>query len=279
MTGPAYHLHLVSDATGETINSVARACLAQFEGVEPAEHIWTLIRTRGQLDKVIGGIERDPGPVLYTIVNERLRETLEAACRRLGVPSIPLLDPALRMLGAYFGVESRGQPGRQHELDAEYFERIDAMNFTLAHDDGQSAGNLNEADVILLGVSRTSKTPTCIYLANRGVKAANVPVVPGCPLPAELEAARRPLIVGLTKDPAHLVQVRRTRLRMIAQQEETDYVNPSTVREEVAMARRLFTQRGWPVIDVTRRSIEEIAATIMNHLASRRVALDEDALS
>jgi regulator of PEP synthase PpsR (kinase-PPPase family) len=279
MTETVYHLHLVSDATGETMNSVARACLAQFEGVEPVEHVWTLIRTRGQLDKVIAGLEREPGPVLYTIVNEQLREVLEAACRQLGVPSIPLLDPVMRMLASYFGLESRGQPGRQHELDQEYFDRIDAMNFTLAHDDGQSAGNLNEADVILLGVSRTSKTPTCIYLANRGIKAANVPVVPGCPLPAELEAARRPLIVGLTKDPARLVQVRRARLRMISQQEETDYVNLSTVREEVAVARRLFTQRGWPVIDVTRRSIEEIAATIMTHLARRRVALDEDVLT
>ena len=176
----------------------------------------------------------------------------------------------MRLLATYFGVESGDQPGRQHELDAEYFDRIDAMNFTLVHDDGQSTGNLNEADVILLGVSRTSKTPTCIYLANRGIKAANVPIVPGCPLPDELLKTSSPLIIGLTKDPARLVQVRRTRLRMISEQEETDYVNPETVREEVALARRMFSQHEWPVIDVTRRSIEEIAATIMNHLVEHQ---------
>ena len=262
----AYHMHLVSDATGETINSVARACLVQFAGVEPIEHVWSLIRTKGQMEKVLKGIERDPGPVLFTIVNDELRSVLIKGCQRQGVPSIPVLDPVIHALAAYLKVEVSGRPGLQHALDAEYFHRIDAMNYAMSHDDGQAGADLDQADVVLVGVSRTSKTPTCIYLANRGIKAANVPVVPGCPLPPELLELSRPLIVGLTKDPARLVQLRRNRLRMISQSgEETDYTDLESVREEVALARKLCSKHGWPVIDVTRRSIEETAATIMNH--------------
>jgi len=264
----AYHMHLVSDATGETINSVARACLVQFAGVEPIEHVWSLIRTKGQMEKVLKGIERDPGPVLFTIVNDELRNILIKGCQRQGVPSIPVLDPVIHALAAYLKVEVSGRPGLQHALDAEYFHRIDAMNYAMSHDDGQAGADLDQADVILVGVSRTSKTPTCIYLANRGIKAANVPVVPGCPLPPELLELSRPLVVGLTKDPARLVQLRRNRLRMISQSgEETDYTDLESVREEVALARKLCSKNGWPVIDVTRRSIEETAATIMNHYA------------
>jgi [pyruvate, water dikinase]-phosphate phosphotransferase / [pyruvate, water dikinase] kinase len=266
----SFHLHLVSDATGETINSVARACLVQFEGVEPVEHSWTLIRTPGQMDKVLAGIEATPGLVLFTMVNDRLRSALQDGCRRIQVPCIPVLEPVIGALANFLGLQSRGLPGRQHELDAEYFGRIDAMNFALTHDDGQSSWDYNDADVILVGVSRTSKTPTCIYLANRSVKAANVPVVPGCPLPPELLAVTRPLIVGLTKDSGSLIQIRRNRLRLLSQTDETDYVDPDIVRQELSMARRLCAEHGWPVIDVTRRSIEETAAAIIQLLARHR---------
>lgn len=267
-----HHLHLVSDATGETINSVTRACLVQFEGIDPVEHVWSLIRTKGQMDKALRGIEENPGPVLFTLINEKLRWPLIDTCRRLGVPCISVLDPVIHTLAGYFGVEISGQPGLQHALDAEYFERMDAMNFALSHDDGQLHSDLNAADVILVGVSRTSKTPTCIYLANRGIKAANVPVVPGCPMPDELLVTEGPLIIGLTKDPARLVQVRRNRLRMIAESEdETDYVDLEAVREEVSFARKLCNQNQWPIIDVTRRSIEETAATIMSLFARQQV--------
>jgi len=262
----AHHMHLVSDATGETVNSVARACLVQFAGVEPIEHAWTLIRTKGQMIKVLQGIEANPGAVLFTIVNDELRTVLVEGCRKLGVPCVPVLDPVIHTLAAYYQVEIRGRPGLQHALDAEYYHRIDAMNYVLTHDDGQCGAELNQADVVLVGVSRTSKTPTCIYLANRGIKAANVPIVPGCPLPDELLNLTRPLVVGLTKEPARLVQLRRNRLRMISQGgEETDYTDLESVREEVAMARRLCGKYESPVIYVTRRSIEETAATIMNY--------------
>lgn len=270
--GKTYHVHLVSDATGETINSVMRACLVQFEDgeVEVIEHSWSLVRTPGQMDRALAGIRQNPGLVLYTIVNDRLREHLIEGCRAAQIQSVSVLEPVISAMAAHFGQKARGQSGRQHELDAEYFDRIEAMNFALSHDDGQSSRNYNEADVILIGVSRSSKTPTCIYLANRGIKCANVPIVPNCPMPPELFTVKKPLVVGLTKDATQLVQIRKNRLQMIARDEDTDYVDLSTVREEVAMARRLCTDHGWPVIDVTRRSIEETAATIIQMLQEHR---------
>lgn len=265
----AHHLHLVSDATGETISAVARACLVQFEGIEPVEHVWSLIRTPGQIDRVLAGVKAHPGPVLYTLVNDELRTLLVEGCRQLGLPTLPVLDPLIRALAAHFGARIKGRPGLQHEMDDEYYRRIDAVHFALAHDDGQSGDRLEEAEVIVIGVSRTSKTPTCMYLANRGVKAANVPLVPNLPLPDAVFRTKG-LVVGLTKDPGSLVEVRRTRLRHIGGDHgDTDYVDPEVVRAEVLAARRLFSQQGWPVIDVTRRSIEETAAAILTLLQER----------
>lgn len=270
-----FHLHLVSDATGETIHSVARACLAQFEGVEPVEHNWALVRTPSQINKVITSVEANPGVVMFTLVNEELRQSLLDGCRRLQVPCIAVLDPVIASLGNFLGVKAKGTPGRQHIMDAEYFGRIDAMTFALHHDDGQAVQGLHDAEIILAGVSRTSKTPTCIYLANRGVKAANIPIVPGVPLPEELTRLRNrpgePFVVGLTKDPTRLVQVRRNRMQMLSQDANTEYVDLESVRKEVANARRLCTKYNWPVIDVTRRSIEESAAAILQ-LYERRGA-------
>lgn len=273
-----FHLHLVSDATGETINAVAKAALAQFENGEPIQHVWTMVRSRAQLSRVIAGVLEEPGLVLFTIVDHVLREALQEECRRRQIPYVSVLDPVLAAMGSFLGAQSREQPGRQHVMDAEYFNRIDAMHYCMAHDDGQNAEHLSEADVILVGVSRTSKTPTCIYLANRGVKAANVPIVPGLPLPGALERPKSDqLIVGLTASPERLVQIRRNRLLALAQSPDTDYVDMDAVKEEVAYARKLFTRRGWPVIDVTRRSIEETAAAILS-LKTKREATLADAL-
>ncbi len=263
------HLHLVSDSTGETVSLVGRASLVQFDDIETTEHVWRMVRNKAQVEEVIAAIESNPGFVLYTVVDDDLRRILEDGCRRLRVPCIPILDPVVTAMGAHLRAEVHARPGRQHVMDAEYFSRIEALNFVLSHDDGQSAWNLDQADVVVVGVSRTSKTPTCIYLANRGIKAANVPVVPGCRLPEEVTNVTNPLVVGLTKDPHQLVQIRRNRLRMLQRDEETDYVDIDTVSEEVNGARRLFNKHDWPVIDVTRRSIEETAATILE-LYNRR---------
>ena len=278
VTPSEIHLHLVSDATGETNHQVVRACLVQFEGVRANEHVWSLVRTEGHIEKILTAVDSYRGPVLFTIVDDDLRQRLEDGCRRLGVPCISVLDPVVATLGKFLGRESRGRPGLQHELDSAYFGRIEAMDFTLAHDDGQMTHDLDQADIIILGVSRTSKTPTCIYLANRGLKAANVPIVPDMQLPPvfdTLSGNGAPLIVGLTTDPKRLVQVRRNRLRLLDHDADTDYVDPEIVRAEVATARRLFSDRNWPVIDVTRRSIEETAATILQFLERERDANDQ----
>lgn len=265
-----FHLHLVSDSTGETLNAVAKAAVAQFETVHPIEHIYALVRGPRQLERVLRQIEAAPGIVMFTMVNDKLRRELEARCRDLQVPCIAVLDPVMQVLGAYLGTERTHKPGSQHALDAEYFGRIDALNYTMAHDDGQGLDNLEEADVVLVGVSRTSKTPTCMYLANRGIKAANYPLVPGVPVPEQIENLERPLVVGLLAAPDRLVQIRRHRLLSLKENTETEYVDLDRVREEVTAARRLFSRHGWPVIDVSRRSIEETAASILNLVTERK---------
>jgi len=264
------NLHLVSDATGETLNAIARATTVQFEHADIVHHRWSLIRTRFQLHRVLEGIEHEPGPVLSTLVDRALRGELETTCLRLNVPVVNVLDPVMNVLQEAAGEQASARPGRQYALNADYFRRIDAMHYVLAHDDGQAAAGLAEADVILVGVSRSSKTPTCFYLANRGIKAANVPLVPNLPLPSDLENPHCP-VIGLTLEAAALIEIRRFRLRMIAaggpttavRQSSTEYVDEEAVRSELLWARRLCTSRGWPVIDVTRRSIEETAATVL----------------
>ena len=258
-----FHLHLVSDSTGETLNAVAKAACAQFDMGRPIEHVYPLVRTRKQVERALAEIESAPGLVLHTMVNPELRDLLETKCRELGQTTVGVLDPVMSSLGNYLGAEVSHRPGAQHELDAKYFARIDALNYTMAHDDGQSTATLNMADVVLVGVSRTSKTPTCIYLANRGIKAANIPIVLGIALPGELDMLTRPLVVGLLASPERLIQIRRNRLLSLNEDAETEYVDLDAVRAEVAFARRLFADKNWPVIDVTRRSIEETAAAVI----------------
>ncbi len=265
----ARHIHLVSDSTGETVSAIARAALVQFEDLRPVEHLWNLVRTGEQLAYVIGRLRREPGMVLYTLVDLSARESLAAACRELGVPCIPVLDPLISDISRHYGIEVRASPGKQHVMDAEYFARIDAIHFCMAHDDGAGTADLASADVILVGASRTSKTPTCIYLANRGVRAANFPLVPGAPLPALLDRLDGTLVVGLMVRPEVLVQIRRERLESLGQSPDTDYVDPEVVQRELTDAARLFRQRGWPVMDTTRRSIEETAAEILGLLSQR----------
>jgi [pyruvate, water dikinase]-phosphate phosphotransferase / [pyruvate, water dikinase] kinase len=264
------NLHLVSDATGETLNAIARATTVQFDQAEIVHHRWSLIRTRFQLHRVLEGIEHEPGPVLSTLVDRALRSELETTCLRLNVPVVNVLDPVMNLLQESIGQQASARPGRQYALNADYFRRIDAMHYVLAHDDGQAAAGLAEADVILVGVSRSSKTPTCFYLANRGIKAANIPLVPNLPTPSNLENPHCP-VIGLTLDAASLIEIRRFRLRMIAagspagavRPATTEYIDEESVRSELLWARRLCNKRGWPVIDVTRRSIEETAATVL----------------
>jgi len=270
-TGSFFHLHLVSDATGETLTTVARAATAQYTKVSPVEHVYPLVRTAKQLERVLGEIEESPGIILYTLLDDHLVEKLENKCRELGLPCLSVLGPVLNLFRAYLGAESTHKVGAQHTLNAEYFRRIDALNYTMLHDDGQMADDLEEADVVLLGVSRTSKTPTSIYLANRGVKTANVPLVPGVPLPPHVERLKNPLVVGLFATAERIVQIRQNRLLGLKVEREDDqYIDREAVAAEIAASRKLCSRHNWPVIDVTRRSIEETAAAVLAFLVERR---------
>jgi regulator of PEP synthase PpsR (kinase-PPPase family) len=269
------HLHLLSDSTGETLEVVAKACLAQFDGVEVLRHFWPMIRSEGHLDRVLDDIERRPGLVLFTLVNSNIRRDLEKKCRRRGISAVSALDPVIDALSVVLGQEAKARPGRQHALDAAYFARVDAIQFTIAHDDGLGAEHWEEADIVLAGVSRSSKTPTSIYLANRGYKVANIPLVPEAPPPDSLFRLQHPLVVGLTTNPDRLIQIRRNRLLSLNQAPETDYVDEEAVKAELAFARRLFADNDWPVIDVTRRSIEETAFAIVKLCNERLDAATE----
>lgn len=266
-----FHVHLVSDSTGETLNAVFKAATAQFAAAHAFEHIYSLIRSRPQMERVLADIESAPGLVLYTVMNPDLRRLLEARCSELQIPAISVLDPFIEAFSDYLGLQQTRKAGAQHEMDEAYFKRIAAIDFTLAHDDGQMTWDLEPADVVVVGVSRTSKTPTCMYLANRGVKAANVPLVPDQDPPAALFYLRKPLVVGLIASPERLAQIRQSRLGgMNATDHADEYSDLETVRAEVLKAKRLYAKHRWPVIDVTRKSVEETAAAILTKLSARQ---------
>lgn len=265
-----FHVHLISDSTGETLNAMTKAVCARFDNVIPIEHIYPLVRSSRQLERALVAIEDSPGVVIHTVVDRELRLELEARCRALETPCLAALDPMTAALGRYLGAQLTNRIGAQHALDADYFERIEALNYAIGHDDGQGGRDLEASDVVLVGVSRTSKTPTSIYLAHRGVRAANVPLAPGTPLPEQLFQLKRPLLVGLIVSPERLLQIRRNRLLALNEIRDSSYVDPEAVRQEIIDARRMFERQDWPVIDVTRRSVEETAAAVINLLNLRK---------
>nr|WP_256515522.1 pyruvate, water dikinase regulatory protein [Alsobacter ponti] len=251
--------------------AVSRAAAAQYQGISAIEHMYPLVRSEAQLDRVLNELEAAPGMVLYTLVEPDLARRLEDACREFGCPCLSVLEPVLAMFQSYLGAASTQRPGAQHVLDADYFKRIDALNYTMMHDDGQLPPDLETADVILVGISRTSKTPTSIYLANRGIKAANIPLVPGIPPPRELEGVKHPLVVGLVASPERIVQIRQNRLLALNAGDTSSYVDKAAVAEEIAYSRKLCARHGWPLIDVSRRSIEETAAAILDLYKTHRL--------
>lgn len=267
-----FNVHLVSDSTGETLAGVMRATCAQFDRILPVEHSYFLVRSARQLERVLNEIEASPGLVMFTLSNNDHRDMLEGRCKALGLPCVAVLDPVLDTMSRYLGQELNHRVGASRSLNAEYFRRIDALDFAMYHDDGQQALDLRRADVILVGVSRTSKTPTSVYLAHRGVKAANVPLVPGVPLPEELFEPNHPLVVGLTISADRLIHIRRNRLVAMKETRAGEYTEEDAVRREVMEAQKLFEREGWPMIDVSRRSVEETAAAVLNLLAEHRLA-------
>lgn len=268
------NLHLLSDSTGETLEAIAKAALAQFEGADVVRHFWPMVRSQQHLDRIMGDIAENPGLVFYTMASTELRGKLVERCRTLGLPVVSVLDSAVAALESALGQHPRARPGRQHIMDEAYFARVDAIQFTIAHDDGVMWEDWEEADIVLAGVSRSSKTPTSIYLANRGFKVANIPIVVESPPPPALFGLKHPLVVGLTTAPDRLIQVRRNRLLSLNQAPETAYVDQDRVAREVQYARRMFADNDWPVIDVTRRSIEETAAAVINLYNESRAPKD-----
>ena len=265
-----FHLHLVSDATGETLNTVAKAAAAQYSDFRPIAHIYALVRTPSQLNRALREIEEQPGIVLFTLINPDIRQHLERQCESMGVPCLSILDPIIATLSQYLNATSRPQVAGQHALNTDYFRRIDALNFTMAHDDGQSIDDLDKSDVVILGVSRTSKTPTSIYLAQRGIRTANIPVIPDLPIPQKLLELQGPLVVGLIASAERIAQIRRHRLLSLKESRSTDYIDPRLITNELMFMKTLCSSKDWPMIDVTRRSVEETAASILNLLAETR---------
>jgi len=273
-------IHLVSDATGTTLLGLSRAVLAQFEHIDPTQKFWPLVRTERQLERVIRRISENPGPVIFTFVSEKMRSRLTDRCDELGVPCVAVLDPIIHSLSSYLGVHAKGVPGLQHVMDDAYFKRVSAVDFAMRFDDGKCIEGIKKADVVLVGVSRTSKTPTSIFLARRGIKAANIPLVPGVDVPDEFFRLEKPLYVGLKASPDRLKQLRQTRLKADKNEAaafcENEYLDEEKIQDEIRKARRLFTDHGWPVIDVTKRSIEETAAEIMALLQTKRDKEDKE---
>jgi [pyruvate, water dikinase]-phosphate phosphotransferase / [pyruvate, water dikinase] kinase len=268
-------MHLVSHASGEMVEMVARNTVAQLEGVEVERHLWKMVRNLGMVPDILGEIAKHGGVVMHSIAAADIRSALEQGCRRLRVPCMFVLEPFVSRLAEQSGARIRFRTSARDFIDEEYYRRVEAMKFTLGHDDGLAAEYLEDADVILVGVSRATKTPTCMYLASRGIKAANVPVVPGVPLPEGVLKAKKPLVVGLTIDAKQLAEIRLSRLRRLSEDRETSYAELEEVAREVLEARRLCARHGWRVIDVTNRPIENTAALIMRLLDARTAAREK----
>jgi|TARA_B110000503_G_C7098747_1_gene392838 [pyruvate, water dikinase]-phosphate phosphotransferase / [pyruvate, water dikinase] kinase len=257
------HIYLVSDSTGETVINIARAAFAHFERLNIEEHLWSLVRTKGQIDKLTESLQKKKGIVMYTLVNEDIQEYLRETCANLNILAIPVLEGVVSTLSTYLGIKTINLPGRQHRLNEEYFTRINAINFALAHDDGQAYFDIANADIILVGPSRTSKSPTSIYLAYRGYKTANVPFVLGQKLPEIIENIEKPLIVGLLVSADRLIDIRKTRINNLNDMSNYNYVDYDQVHQEIFEAKKIYQKNKWPIIDVTKKSVEETATNII----------------
>jgi len=270
----SFHLHMISDATGETLIAVGRAVAVQYASHRAVEHIYPMIRTKEQLDEVLRKIALEPGIVLHTILNQTLSEQIETRCNEMAIPSVSVIEPVLALFQTYLGEETGRRVSAQHVMNDEYFRRIEALNYTMDHDDGLMVEGLAQAQVILVGVSRASKTPTSIYLANRGIKTANVPLILGLEPPPQLieigkqQGKNKPLIVGLIASAEHISHIRKNR-DLGEDIDIESYSDRIFIMEELNYARRICTEHNWPMIDVTRRSIEETATAILTFLAEK----------
>jgi len=255
-------VHLISDSTGDTLLAVAGAIFSQFDDLETKEYLWTLVLTSQQLEKTIKLVEKKKGMVLHTIANKEHVLKLEESCKQMGVLCVNVLGDLVTKISEHIHESPNPEPGKQHVIDEDYFKKIDAINFSIAHDDGQYTENMQNADIILVGPSRSSKSPTSMYLAYRGYKTANIPFVLNRSFP-DLSEFSNPFIVGLSMSPNRMVEIRKNRLASINENTGSDYANIEKVTEEVSESKKMCLRNGWSIIDVSNKSVEEIAAKII----------------
>ena len=260
-----HQIYLISDSTGETIDRIFLALKAQFKNFKYEDHSYSFTRTENQILKILDMAQKHPNAIiLYTIVDSKLAKFLEEEAKKINIPCFGVLGDLILNFSKLLHQKATHIPSAQHILDDEYFERIEAIQFTMNHDDGNSINDIDKSDIILLGVSRTSKTPTSIYLANRGFKTSNVPLINKNSIPKFLiENPSSICVVGLTTEPERLIDVRKNRMSSIKENQNTDYTNLEKIKNEIEDAKIAFKKYKWPIVDVTRKSVEETAASII----------------
>lgn len=262
------HLHLVSDSSGETVISVAKSALKHFSSVEVVEYVWSFVDSQEQINEITEKIRSKNNEynfVICTVTDDKLRRYLKDNCGELKVPYIAILSHIIREISSYLNIQKDLNPNLYAEINYEYFQRIEAINYTINHDDGQNIQDINQADIILVGVSRTSKSPTSMYLAYRGYKVANIPFVGNIPFYVDLETLKKKLVIGLTIDVNRLIEIRKNRLTAINNESNGTYANYEKVKIEIKKAEELFEEQKWPIINVTQKSIEEVSTTIIQN--------------
>ena len=260
-----YEIYLISDSTGETLDRIFLALKAQFDKIEYKIHQYSFTRTENQILKIIDVCKKKKKSIiLYTIVDTKLAKFLSLISEKEKIPCFGLLEDLILSFAKIFNQKASHIPSGQHALDEEYYKRIEAIQFTIDHDDGNLIKDIRKSDIILLGVSRTSKTPTSIYLANRGYKTSNIPLINQDSLPTVLKKnPKLTCIVGLTTEPERLVDIRRNRINTLKEKKATTYIDYEKISKEVIEAKKLFKKYNWPIVDVTRKSVEETAASVI----------------
>jgi len=260
-----HQIYLISDSTGETIERIFAALKAQFSNFEYELNHFSFTRTENQIQKILDNAKKKENPIiLYTIVNSKLAKYLADESQKKQIPCFGVLGDLILNFSKILNQRASHQPSGQHVLDEEYYQRIEAIQFTMNHDDGNQIDDIEKSDIILLGVSRTSKTPTSIYLANKGFKTSNIPLVNENSIPIKLINKKiKSCIVGLTTEAERLFDIRKNRLTSLKENENTEYIDLDRIREEVENSKKIFKKNQWPVIDVTRKSVEETAASII----------------
>ena len=259
-----YNVYLVSDSTGETLDRIFLSLKSQFSNFEYEKKEFAFVRTEQQIDKIIEEcISLENSLILYTIVETKLAKYISKQSEKNNVPCFGILGNLILSFSKLLNQKAIHKPSAQHVLDDDYYKRIEAIQFTMSHDDGKKVDDINEADVILLGVGRTSKTPTSIYLANRGLKTINIPLILDQKIPASLKKNKKSCIVGLVADPDRLADIRRNRVAIMKDHKLKEYTDLISIKKEILESKNLFKKNNWPIIDVTRRSVEETAASIL----------------